>query len=71
MPGAGFTPHLRHEFELSDGNGGINALGLRLLTPNSDIAIDEIEVFGTVVPEPASAGLLALGAAFLMRRRRI
>lgn len=69
VAGGGFTPHLRHEFELSDGNGGITALGLRLLTPNAGIAIDEIEIFGTV-PEPASAGLLTLVAALFMRRRR-
>ena len=70
VPGGGVTPHLRHEFELSDGNGGITALGLRLLTPDAGIAIDELEIFGTPIPEPASAGLLALGAAVLMRRRR-
>ena len=72
--GGGLTPHLRHEFDLSDGSGGILARGLRLLVPATGIgggtAIDEIEVYGTPIPEPASAGLLALGAAVLLRRRR-
>lgn len=73
--GGEFTPHLRHEFELSDGSGGILARGLRLLVPGTGIgpqgtAIDEIEIYGAPIPEPASAGLLGLGVVFLMRRRR-
>lgn len=70
VAGGGFTPHLRHEFEISDGDGGVLAQGMRLLTPNGATAIDEIEIYGTVVPEPAGASLLALGAAAFMRRRR-
>jgi PEP-CTERM motif len=74
--GGDFTPALRHEFELSDGDGGVLARGLRLLVPGTGIgaqgtAIDEIEVYGTLIPEPATAGLAALGAAFVLRRRRV
>lgn len=72
--GGDFTSYFRHEFELSDGDGGILARGLRLLVPSTGLAggtaIDEIEIYGTLVPEPAGAGLLALAGAMLMRRRR-
>ncbi len=70
VPGGDFTSYLRHEYELSDGSGGITAMGLRLLTPDGATAIDEIEIYGTLVPEPAGAGLLALAGAILIRRRR-
>ncbi|MEO8352991.1 MAG: hypothetical protein ABI680_14770 [Chthoniobacteraceae bacterium] len=68
--GGGFTPYFRHEFELSDGDGGINALGIRLLTPNGATAIDEIELYGAPVPEPGSAALLVCGTLSLLARRR-
>ena len=45
-----------HQFDFSD-----QLMGGR--------AIDELEIYGAV-PEPAGAGLLALGAALLLRRRR-
>ncbi len=72
--GGDFTSHFRHEFELSDGSGGIEALGLRLLVPSSGLgggtAIDEFEIYGVPVPEPGVAALLALGAGVVARRRR-
>jgi hypothetical protein len=74
VAGGGFTSQLRHEFELSDGDGGVLARGLRLLVPGTGLgggtAIDEIEIYGTFVPEPGTAGLLVLGAALFLRRRR-
>ncbi len=58
IPGGGFTPHLRHEFELGDESGGVDALGMRLVTPNADTAIDEIELTGTpgIDPDPDGDG---------------
>ena len=56
VPGAGFTQYLRHEFELGDGSGGIDALGIRLVTPNTDTAIDEIELTGTLGIDPDPDG---------------
>jgi len=51
------------------------ATGLRLIVPGNGIgsgnAIDEFEVFGvSVIPEPATMSLLALGALVMGRRRR-
>jgi len=68
------TPHLRHEFEFDP----VIATGIRLhVGPNGisgGVAIDELEVFGTRVPEPASVAMwVLLGAAafaFGWRRRR-
>ncbi len=68
--GGGFTPYFRHEYELGDGTGGIEALGIRLLTPDGSTDIDEIELYGTPVPEPASAALVACGMLSLLVRRR-
>lgn len=72
--GSAFTPSLRHEFEIASGGNPITARGFRVLVPGSGInggtAIDEIEVYGTPIPEPSA--LLLLGAAVLpfTRRRR-
>jgi len=66
-----FTAYLRHEYGISTADGQpISATGLRLLVPftglNGGTAIDEFEVYE--IPEPASLGLLALGALLLGRR---
>ena len=72
-PGGGFTAHLRHEYGLGD---GLQATGFRLLVPGTGVgaggtAIDEIELYGSPVPEPAAAfGLLSGLAAMALRRRR-
>ena len=69
------TGYLRHEFDLSTSGGQpITASGLRLIVPGTGIggqgtAIDELEVFGTPVPEPTLAGLVACGIALCRRRR--
>jgi hypothetical protein len=75
-----FDSWLRHEFTVAQSDGSsILATGIRLKVPGSGIggqgtAIDELEVYGTLVPEPSSmvlavmAGVLGLGA--LWRRRR-
>ncbi len=73
--GGGFTPFFRHEFELSAGDGGILAMGMRILVPTTGIgggtAIDEIELYGALpVPEPGSAALLAGGMLSLLAARR-
>ncbi len=72
--GGGFTSSFRHQFELTDGNGGIEARGLRILVPSTGIgggtAVDEIELYGSPVPEPGSAALLLGGLGVLAGRRR-
>lgn len=70
------TQQLRHEFAVGYEGAPIVATGFRLLVPGTGMsfgtAIDELEVFGAVVPEPSTyaalAGALALGLA--IRRRR-
>ena len=45
-----FIPYLRHEFGISDGQGGVGATGLRIVVPQTGLgggtAIDEIEIYG-------------------------
>ena len=59
----------RHEYSFDP----VTATGVRLLVGGVGVAsgraIDELEIYAAV-PEPAGAGLLALGAALLLRRRR-
>ncbi len=45
-PGGGFTPWLRHQYAVAtDGGGPVGATGIRILLPETGIAIDEIEVY--------------------------
>lgn len=45
-PGGGFTPWLRHQFAIStDAGEPIPATGLRILLPDTGVAIDEIEMY--------------------------
>jgi uncharacterized protein (TIGR03382 family) len=75
VPGGGFTSYFRHEFGVSLAGGApIVANGVRVLVPvvglGGGTAIDEIEVYGSPVPEPAGATLAMLGLAGVMLRRR-
>jgi hypothetical protein len=69
------TGWLRHEFALSSDAGAILATGVRLMVPATGLgagtAIDELEIFGTPIPEPGASllGGLALGLAGFRRRR--
>jgi hypothetical protein len=71
-----FDPHLRHEFSVLQGGNPVHATGIRLRVPFTGIAggtaIDEIEVYGALVPEPASVvlALSALAGMLLVARRR-
>jgi len=64
------SPSTRHQW----GFAPVQATALRLITPgngiNTGAAIDEFEVFGTLVPEPATLSLLALGMLMIGRRTR-
>lgn len=68
VPGGGFTSYLRHEYLIAQGGNPVQASALRLDTPVGN-AIDEIEIYGALVPEPTSLGLLALGGLLGLRRR--
>ena len=49
----GFTPYLRHRFDVSAGGSPIEATGLRIKVPDGSTAIDEIEVnTAAAPPEP-------------------
>jgi len=71
-PEMGSDRALRHLYSFDP----VLATGLRIrttstaLTENGLIAIDELEVFAIIVPEPATMSLLALGALAMGRRRR-
>jgi hypothetical protein len=70
-PGGLFTPWFRHEYGVGLGGGGpIVGDGIRIVVPDLGTAIDEIEVYGTVVPEPSGAVLFGLGLFGLFLRRR-
>ena len=64
-----FTSHFRHQFTLSQNGGPVQATGLRLDTPVGN-AVDEIEIYGTPVPEPTVVSLLGIGGLLALRRRR-
>lgn len=72
--GGGFTPWFRHRFEFNSGGQPIVATGVRILVPAGGgaggTALDEIEVYGAPVPEPAMLAALGLGALALLRRRK-
>jgi hypothetical protein len=73
--GGQFTSYYRHEYSIGlSGGGGVTASGLRLIVPATGLAtgtaIDEIELFGSPVPEPGSAFCLATALGFFLRRRR-
>lgn len=74
--GGGFTSHFRHEYGVSLAGGApIAADGVRILVPAAGLgagtAIDEIEIYGTQIPEPSSLLLALVGlCGFLVRRRR-
>ncbi len=74
--GGEFTSYFRHQFAVSQGGNPIEATGLRFLVPATGLdggtAIDEIEIIGSPVPEPATAltALLGLASLALARRRR-
>lgn len=76
-PGGLFTSYLRNEYLVGASYlGAILANGLRVEVPstgNGGNAIDELEVYGSVVPvpEPATGALtvIAIGAWSLIRRR--
>ncbi len=70
----GYSPWLRHLYNISTSlNQPIAATGFRIQIDNANngdqVIIDELELY-TAIPEPASAMLLSLGAAMLLRRRR-
>lgn len=72
-----FDAHLRHEFTISTAGGGpIIATAFRLMVPATGLgggtAIDEIELYGRLIPEPSTwmLGLLALAATLAYRRCR-
>ena len=72
-----FDAHLRHEFSLTADGDPIVASAMRLLVPATGLAtgtaIDEIEIYGSPVPEPSTfvlAGMAAVGLAVRRFRRR-
>jgi len=74
VPGVSTTP-IDNKASVTDSSGLLAAgvANLRFEFPlqeNSGVGYREIDVFGTAVPEPASAGLLGLGALGLLARRR-
>jgi hypothetical protein len=76
-PDGEFTGYLRHEFTVQANGAPVLASGIRLLVPTtgigSGVAIDELEVYGSAVPEPSTYALIATalcGLAFVRRRRR-
>jgi hypothetical protein len=74
-PGGEFTGYLRHEFTVEE-HSPVLASGIRLIVPATGLptgtAIDEIEVYGSPVPEPSTYALIAsalCGLAVIRRRR--
>ncbi len=62
-PGGGFTPWLRHQYVIAtDGGDPIAATGIRILIPETGVAIDEIELYlAGEVPIPVLSPLEAGG----------
>lgn len=64
VPGGGFTPWLRHQYSIStDGGNPLPATGIRILSTDTGVAIDEIELYlAGEVPIPELPPLQAGGA---------
>ncbi len=59
-----FRPHVRHRFDLAtEAGGGVTASGIRLLVPNANTAIDEMEVNVYPALEQDLTGAIALTPA--------
>lgn len=72
-PGGLFSGHFRHEYGIAANGAGITATGFRLLVPATGLgagtAIDEIEIYGTAVPEPTATLTALAGLGLLLGRR--
>lgn len=70
-PGGDFTAYLRHAYDVTANGAPIVASGIRLIVPGGT-AIDELEVYGSAVPEPSTYAMvaMAMGSVVMLRRRR-
>jgi hypothetical protein len=56
-----FNPYLRHRFDLSAGDGPVNATGIRIKVASGGTAIDEVEIntLTSAPPAPGPVGIMA------------